>query len=220
MGKGFSSIEILDAVLPEVKHAPRRRQIGDQFNSWSIDHVHDVLQKFDAYRSWLRFRGYESVRKDLLTQWPELYRVLDEKTAEIEADELALARSRRHPASMPYAMRKDPNARPPTPRDPNDDDDSEEELNDGSGNDNGEGSDMSDAFIEEEDDEDEEDDSDEDSLDSEESESDEGEKKTDGEGKNDDERKREKKEEEEEEGQPKEKQGERRTRTEGRGWKY
>ena len=73
-----------------------------------------------------------TVREKLYTEWPEFYKILDRITLDHLKKKKMLERSRRHPSCSGYAMRKDPNARPPSIHEGDTDD---EEKNQDSGDD-------------------------------------------------------------------------------------
>ena len=114
MGTGYSVIETeLPTFDSSITSSKRFKKLENQFDAWSIDDVRSALNKFASYKHFT-FDGLDSVRDRLLTEWPEFYAVLDSITLEHLKESRAEARRRRHPACVGYAMKKDPNARPPS----------------------------------------------------------------------------------------------------------
>ena len=132
MGKGYS---VIDSELPQfdasITSSKRFKKMGSQFTSWSIYDVRKALSEFEKYKHF-KFQDLNTVREKLYTEWPEFYKILDRITLDHLKKKKMLERSRRHPSCSGYAMRKDPNARPPSIHEGDTDD---EEKNQDSGDD-------------------------------------------------------------------------------------
>ncbi len=127
MGQGMGAVQEVDTRVDETIIKSRRRsKMGMQFSNWSIEDVQMTLGRFEAYKKF-KFKGLDSTRTGLLTQWPEFYDVMEFMFRKKAREELIAARNAMHPACRNYAMQPNPMSRfPPSLPSPREDDDEEE----------------------------------------------------------------------------------------------
>ena len=115
MGLGFSRVEEHEPKLDDtIVKSRRRAKMGSQFENWSIEDVQETLGRFECYKHF-KFKGLESTRTDLLTQWPEFYEVMEFMSRKKARETLRKERDAMHPGCRRYAMVKDPDSRFPPP---------------------------------------------------------------------------------------------------------